>query len=260
MNAAAEPVLLARRDAVAVLTLNAPDRRNALTGPLREALHDRLASAMADETVRAIVMTGAAGTFCAGGDVAAMEPGAALQGRARVERLQRIVRLLVGGPKVVIAAVEGHAAGAGLGLAAACDVVVAAHSARFTSAFGRIGLMPDMGALWTLPWRIGLGATRRLVFCGETLDGTEAARIGLADFTCDPGAALETALDRARAIAAGPSAAFALAKTMLARHPVALDAFLPSEADGQGLLFASEDFAEGRTAFLEKRTPVFKGR
>lgn len=254
------PVLTSDHGAVRLITLNAPERRNALSGPLREALHDALAAAMADEAVRAILLTGAGGTFCAGGDIAAMEPGAALAGRARVERLQRVARLIIGGPKVVIAAVEGHAAGAGLGLAAACDIVVTADSAKFTSAFGRIGLMPDMGALWTLPWRIGLGATRRLVFCGETLEGSEAVRIGLADHACPAGAALETALAQATAIANGPSAAFAMAKAMLARHPVALDAFLRSEAEGQGLLFATEDFAEGRTAFFEKRAPDFRGR
>ncbi|OYW61203.1 MAG: hypothetical protein B7Z30_02615 [Rhizobiales bacterium 12-68-15] len=259
MNAVPEPVLVSQRGSVRILTLNAPERRNALSGPLREALHDHLAAAMADGSVRAVLITGAGGTFCAGGDIAAMEPGAAMAGRARVERLQRITRLLVAGPKPVIAAVEGHAAGAGLGLAAACDVVVAARTATFTSAFGRIGLMPDMGALWTLPWRIGLGATRRLVFCGESLDGLEAVRIGLADYACEAGCALEAALAGATAMAEGPTAAFGMAKAMLARHPVALDAFLKSEADGQGLLFATQDFAEGRSAFLEKRPPVFTG-
>lgn len=254
------PVLATDHGAVRLLTLNAPERRNALSGALREALHDALASAMADEAVRAIVITGAGGTFCAGGDIAAMEPGAAMAGRARVERLQRLARLIIGGPKVVLAAVEGHAAGAGLGLAAACDIVVTAESAKFTSAFGRLGLMPDMGALWTLPWRIGLGPTRRLVFCGETLDGAEAVRLGLADYACPAGAALDVALARAGTIAEGPSAAFSMAKGMLARHPVALDTFLRSEAEGQGLLFATEDFAEGRTAFLEKRSPAFRGR
>lgn len=259
MNAVPEPVLVSQRGSVRILTLNAPERRNALSGPLREALHDHLAAAMADGSVRAVLITGAGGTFCAGGDIAAMEPGAAMAGRGRVERLQRITRLLVAGPKPVIAAVEGHAAGAGLGLAAACDVVVAARTATFTSAFGRIGLMPDMGALWTLPWRIGLGATRRLVFCGESLDGLEAVRIGLADYACEAGSALEAALARATAMAEGPTAAFGMAKAMLARHPMALDAFLKSEADGQGLLFATPDFAEGRSAFLEKRPPVFTG-
>ena len=247
----------ARHGAVCLLTLNAPARRNALTGPLREALHDRLAAAMAAPEVRAIVLTGAGGTFCAGGDIAAMAPGAGLEGRARVERLQRIAHLLIGGPKPVFAAVEGHAAGAGLGLAAACDVVVTASDAQFTSAFARVGLMPDMAALWTLPWRIGLGATRRLVLCGETLSGSEAVRIGLAEYETPPGGALAAALARATAVAAGPAQAFSLAKAMMARHPLALDAFLRSEADGQGLLFTSADFAEGRAAFLEKRPPAF---
>lgn len=253
------PVLAEQIDGVRLLTLNAPARRNAFSPEVREALHDRLAEAMGDAQARAIVITGAGGTFCAGGDIAAMVPGAGMEGRARVAGLQRIAQLLVGGPKVVLAAVEGHAAGAGLGLAAASDIVVAAEDAQFVSAFGRIGLMPDMGALWTLPWRIGLGATRRLVLSGETLSGREAARIGLADISCPPGAALETAMEKARAIAQGPTLAFGMAKSMLARHPASFDAFLKAEADGQGLLFTTDDFAEGRAAFLAKRRPDFRG-
>ena len=254
------PVRAEKRGAVLLLTLDAPERRNALFPAMRESLHDHLAEGMADEAVRAIVITGAGGAFCAGGDIKAMVPGAGMVGRDRVERLQRIGRLIIGGPKVVLAAVEGPAAGAGLGLAAACDIVVAAENAQFVSAFGRIGLMPDLAALWTLPWRMGLGPTRRLALLGETLSGTEAARLGLADLTCPEGEALNVALERAAAIAAGPTRAFGLAKSMLARHPASLDAFLKAEADGQGLLFTTEDFAEGRSAFLEKRRPSFQGR
>lgn len=260
MTDVSSPVLAEQRGAVRLVTLNAPERRNALFHEMREALHDALADAMAAPEVRAIVLTGAGGAFCAGGDVKAMTPGAGIEGRDRVERLQRIARLVIGGPKVVIAAVEGPAAGAGLGLAAACDIVVAAESAVFVSAFGRIGLMPDLGALWTLPWRMGLGPTRRLAFLGETLGAAEAALLGLADLTCPAGEALKVALERAEAVAAGPTRAFGLAKAMLARHPSALDTFLRDEADGQGLLFTTEDFAEGRSAFLEKRPPAFKGR
>lgn len=254
-----EAVLVEDRGAVRLLTLNQPERRNALSPAVREALHDALAPAMADPKVRAIVLTGAGGTFCAGGDLSAMTPGAGLAGRDRVERLQRIGRLLLGGPKVVIAAVEGHAVGAGLALAAACDLVVTASDARFTSAFDKVGLMPDLGALWTLPWRVGMGATRRMVFVGESVTGEEARAMGLADVVSPPGGALDAALERAAAIAAGPSRAFALAKSMLAMHPCGLDPFLRAEADAQGLLFTSEDFAEGRAAFLEKRKASFSG-
>jgi enoyl-CoA hydratase/carnithine racemase len=254
------PVLVERRGAVCLLTLNRPKTRNALSLPMREALHDRLAEAMAEEAVRAIVIVGAENSFCAGGDLRSMEGVTPPAARTRLRRAHRLVRLIGRGDTPVIAAVAGDAAGAGLSLAAACDLVVSAEDARYSAAFGRVGLMPDLGALWTVPARIGTGAARRLLLLGEPFDGPEALRTGLADKLVPPGEALDAALAAADRLAAGAPLAVAAVKEMLARAPQALDALLDGEAEAQAVLFASEDFAEGRQAFLEKRKPRFTGR
>ena len=248
-----------RTGAVATLTLNNPARRNALSLPLREALHDRLEAAMADPAVRAVVLTGAQGVFCSGGDITGMDGLTPLGGRARLQRLHRLVRLLMTGEKPVIAAVEGYAVGAGLSLAAACDLVVSAEDALWSCAFNRIGLMPDMGAAYSLPARMGLGRARRIMLTSERFPTVQAEAWGLVEEVVPAG----TALDRARALAAEIAerapGAVALTKAALARMPMTLDAALAAEADAQALLFSTADFAEGRAAFLEKRPARFEG-
>ena len=259
-SAPAQSLLSERRGAICLLTFNEPQRRNALSLSLRELLHDQLAAAMEDPEVRAIVITGADQTFCAGGDLRSMEGVTPPAARDRLRRAHRLVRLIVRGNKPVIAAVEGDAAGAGLALAAVCDLVVAAENARFTAAFDRVGLMPDLGALWSVPARVGTSATRRLLLLGETFDGTAAAACGLADRVAGPGDALNEALAIAERLAKGAPLAIASVKALLARAPQTLDALLDSEAEAQAVLFGSEDFVEGRNAFLEKRKPRFSGR
>ncbi|QPC43091.1 enoyl-CoA hydratase/isomerase family protein [Kaustia mangrovi] len=253
-------ILVERYGAVAVLTLNEPAKRNALSLRLREALHDELEAVLADPSVRVIVLTGAEGCFCAGGDLSSMGDLDGPGGRARLKRAHRLVRQLVRGEKPVIAAVEGYAVGAGLSLAAACDLVITARDAHYAGGFAKVGLMPDLGALWTVPARAGTGATRRIFFLGETLDGEEAERVGLADQVVEPGHALEEALRAADRLVAAAPLAIAMAKATLARAPQGLDALLDGEADGQAVLFTTEDFHEGVTAFLEKRKATFSGR
>lgn len=250
----------ARDGAVLTLTLANPGRRNALSLPLREVLHDRLEAAMADPEVRAVVLTGAEGVFCSGGDIGGMEGLTPLGGRARLQRLHRLVRLLMTGEKPVIAAVEGYAIGAGLSLAAACDLVVSAEDAVWSCAFNRIGLMPDMGAAVSLPARMGLGRARRIMLTSERFTARQAEAWGLAEEVVPPGAALVRAQGLAAEIAERAPGAVAMTKAWLSRLPLPLDAALAAEADAQALLFATADFAEGRAAFLEKRPPRFEGR
>jgi len=241
---------------VLILTIDYPQRKNAIAPAVRAALEDAIERAHADKAVRAIVITGAAGTFCAGGDISSMDVGDALAGRERMRRTHRLVRLMAKGAKPLVAAVEGWAAGAGMAVACACDTVVAAEDARFVAGFHKIGLMSDMGLPYFLPRRVGVGRARRILFYHEVTSATEGERIGLVDFVAPPGKALEVALEKARFLAAEAAGPIELTKKILAEG---LDEALADEQTFQGLLFTTADFREGRAAFLEKRKPKFGG-
>jgi enoyl-CoA hydratase/carnithine racemase len=247
-------------DGVAVITLDNPARRNAIDLGLREALYDAVAAAMEDDAVRVLILTGKDGVFSSGGDISSMAGVTGVGARQRLARIHRVVRLLISGEKPVIAAVEGYAIGAGLSLAAACDIVVTAHDAKWACSFNKIGLMPDAGAGWTLPLRIGLGRARLVMMTGDTFDGRQAAEMGLAEIVCEPGQAMAQARALAEKLKSAGPLALGMTKAMLARMPQTLDEALKAEADAQAILFTSEDSQEGRTAFLEKRKPRFTGR
>lgn len=266
MNASADSsndegqVRVSRDAQVTVLTLDRPARRNALSPQFRDRLSEALAAAMDDAQCRVVVITGAGGHFCAGGDIVSFEGMKAPSGRTRMQRAHRMVRLVMRGEKPVIAAVEGHAAGAGLCLAAACDLVVASTSARFSCTFNRIGLFPDLGGMWSIPQRMGLGRARLLMLTGRMLDAQQAAEQGLVEQLCENGQALSTAVALAHEIARASPLTNGLVKSVLARGPMPLEDLLSAETDAQGVLYGSEDFDEGRRAFLEKRAPNFQGR
>lgn len=240
--------------ATAVLTLDYPARRNALAMPMRVALIDAMERIEADPAVRAVVLTGASGTFSAGGDISGMAVTGFAQGRERFRTTHRMVRLLIKSSKPVIAAVEGYAVGAGLSVALCCDTVVAAADAQFAAGFGRIGLVADLGLLHTLPLRVGHGRARQILLYGERTGAEEALRIGLVDHVVPPGTALEAALARARLFHAMALLPVAMTKQHLA---AGLDAALEWERDTQSALFLTPDHAEGKAAFMEKRPPRF---
>lgn len=260
MSEGADVVLRHAEGPVTVLTLNYPERRNALSIPLRRALVEGFRAAFADEACRAIVLTGGGSHFCAGGDITSMGDVSGLAGRARLAVVHDLVRMMIGGEKPVIAAVEGHAAGAGMSIAAACDIVVASESAKFTCSFNRLGLMPDLGATWVLPMRMGLGRAKFAMMTGRTLDAAAAERWGLAELVVPAGEALAAAVALGRELAAKSPLSNGFAKSLAGRMPRDLEEMLRAEADAQALLFTSDDLQEGRTAFLEKREPVFAGR
>ena len=249
-----------RDGAVTVLTLAYPARRNALSMPLREALETQLQQAMADPDCRVLVLTGEGGHFCSGGDISSFGGVTPASGRVRMQRVHRIVRHLVRGEKPVVAAVEGHAAGAGLCIAAACDVVVASRDAKLSCTFNKIGLFPDLGGAWSLPMRMGLGRAKLLMMTGRVMDAASALQQGLVDQLAEPGQALADAVAVAQEMAAVSPLSNGLLKSVLARGPMPLEALLDAEIDAQAVLYGSEDFHEGREAFLAKRKPVFKGR
>jgi len=245
---------------VRLFFMNEPDHRNALSMRLREGLETALNMAVEDSAVRAIVLAGTGPVFCAGGDISTMKNLDGVSGRPRLQRVHRIFRQLYNGPKPVIAAVEGAAIGAGLSLATACDIIVAGAASRFGAPFNRIGVMADLGLLFTLPARIGLGRTKLLTLTGRIIDTATAEHWGLVDEVVPAGEAVRHALTLAEAIGNGAPLAHAMTKQMLARLPLTSDNFLAAEADAQSLLFTTDDFAEGRDAFLEKRDPCFTGR
>ncbi|CAN7476717.1 enoyl-CoA hydratase/isomerase family protein [Variovorax sp. LjRoot290] len=253
-------VPLAREGAVAVLTLNFPARRNAYCLQMRTQLRERLEAAMADAEVRAIVLTGAGGHFCAGGDISEMEARTLLENRERWQLVSALIRLIALGPKPVVAAVEGSAMGAGLSIASLADHVVAARDAKFGAAFVKVGLMPDMGALWSLQHRVGRAKAREILGLARVFDGAEAHRIGLANELAESGGALPQALAVAHEYAALPPVANALLKNALAQGVDSLDAAIRSEVEFQAAAMASADHAEAVRAFLEKRAPRFEGR
>jgi len=257
MNDEEPPVLVEDRDAVRVITLNRPRLRNAIDLPLRYALAEAMEEADADPAVRAIVLTGAGGSFCSGGDISTMRRAPRHETTARAHAAQRVVRAIWHTPKPVIAAVEGPAYGAGAALALACDRVVAASDATFATTFTAVGLAGDMGIFASLPARVGAPRARQMLMLGTRLTATEGEPIGLVDRIVPPGDALTAALEDAGRLAAGPPLALGVIKQMLSgepRHPLAV---LDREIRNQTVLWDSDDFAEGVAAFQEKRRPTF---
>lgn len=247
-----------REGGVVTLTLTNTARRNAFATPMRLALRDAMARLQAEDSVRAIILTGEGAHFCAGGDVSDMRRREIGEGRERLRPVHELVRLMAFGSKPIIAAVEGWAAGAGLSLALLCDTVIAAETARFKAGFGEVGLIADTGLLHTLPTRVGPGPAKQILFYGEALSCAEAKVLGLVDLVVPGGTALEAARRRAALLATRAPLPIALTKSVVGTD--GLEAVLARETDLQALLYRSSDHREGQAAFLEKRAPVFHGR
>jgi 2-(1,2-epoxy-1,2-dihydrophenyl)acetyl-CoA isomerase len=253
---------------VAVLTLNRPERLNALTRDMMQALLARLSACAVDDAIGCVVVTGAGGSFCAGGDVRAQARVAAEGTADTPERRTDLLRvsmeasrLLHEMPKPTIALLNGVAAGAGMSLALACDLRIAGRSARMTTAFAKVGLSGDYGGTWFLTQLVGMARARELYFLSDVLDAARIEALGLANrVVADEELAAET-MALAERLANGPSVALRYMKRNL---NVALSgdlaAGLDSEAYGMLRCRASEDHKEAAQAFVEKRAPVFRGR
>ncbi|MFN4089363.1 MAG: enoyl-CoA hydratase [Alphaproteobacteria bacterium] len=261
-----EDVLLQSLDrGLLTLTMNRPESRNALTMPMLEQMLDALRRAEADPAIRAVVLTGTGKAFCSGGDVKAMATGseraATFEGRVRSLRLRmEVSRLLHQMPKPTIAAIRGATAGAGLSLALACDLRIATPGAKFTTAFGKVGLSGDFGGTYFLPKIVGGAKARELYMLSPVLDGEEALRIGLVTrLVADEAFEAEvTAL--ARGLADGPTVALGYIKENLnlAEHADLATVF-DAEAIRHTRCGRTDDHMEAARAFVEKRAPVFKG-
>jgi len=249
-------------DAVATLTLDRADSLNSLTIPLKEELLSTFRRLARDPDVRSIVLTGAGRAFCAGQDLRErLEPDAVPLATELRERYNPLILAMRTIEKPIVGAINGVAAGAGASLAFACDIRLAAESASFLLAFGRIGLVPDSGATWLLPRLVGPAKAAELAFTGEALSAVDAERLGLVARVVPPESLLDEAQALAARLAAGAPRAFALTKRALNRSwDATLEESLDYEAWLQGIAGATDDHREGLVAFVEKRPPRFSGK
>jgi len=258
-------VLLAdRSEGVATLTLNRPESMNALSVELKEALAAELDAVARDAAVRAVVLTGTGRGFCVGQDlrehISLLEAGDPAPLDTVVRHYNPIVTLLAEMPKPVIAAVNGMAAGAGAGLAFACDLRFAAKSAGFLIAFANVGLTLDSGVSWTLPRLVGAARATALALLAEPIDAQAALEMGLVNAVVEPDRVLAAAQELAVRLAAGPTAAYAAIKQSIAFAATAtLTDALAKEAELQSAMGATEDHRHATAAFVAKQTPVFHG-
>ena len=255
-------VLTERRGAVAVLTLNNPEQYNALSGTLLAELNAALKAAVAEDAVRAIVLTGAGKGFCSGAQLGGntFDAGAGVAALLRDEVSPLIERIRSSGKPVVVA-VNGPAAGAGVGIALAGDIVVAAQSARFVLSFVRLGAALDAGTSLFLQRSIGSARARALALLGEPVTAEQAERWGLIWKVVEDGAVLDEALAIARKLAEGPPISIGLIKAQIeSAWDAPLARVLDDEATAQARAFVTEDLREGAAAFIEKRAPRFAGR
>ncbi|WP_181774254.1 enoyl-CoA hydratase-related protein [Amycolatopsis pittospori] len=258
-------LLTADADGVRTFTLNRPQAYNSLTVELKELLLAGLREAAADDSVRAVVLTGSGKAFCAGQDlkehVGLLQAGDPAPLHTVKEHYNPIVETIVGMPKPVIAAVNGPAAGAGAAFAYASDLRIAATSANFLMAFANVGLGPDSGASWTLQRLIGLGRAAELMLLARTVDSAEALTLGLVGEVVPDEELAGRAQEIAAKLAAGPTVAYAKIKNVLsvAAESSLTDA-LAAEDAAQAALGATADHTEAVEAFVGKRRPNFQGK
>jgi 2-(1,2-epoxy-1,2-dihydrophenyl)acetyl-CoA isomerase len=256
-----ETILFERDQGIARLTLNRPDRLNSFTVQMHEEVSDALANL---DGARCLILTGAGRGFCAGQDLndRAVAPGQKVDLGESVElRYNPLIRRLTSLPMPVIARVNGVAAGAGANIALACDIVIAANSAKFIQSFAAIGLIPDSGGTWVLPRLVGQARALGLALTGEPLPAETAAEWGLIWKAVDDDR-LDAEVDAlAQRFAAGPPRGLAAIKRMIRESwSQTLDQELERQRDAMRELGTSDDYREGVAAFMEKRKPVFTGK
>ena len=258
-----DSVLVERRDAVTVLTINRPEVRNAVDADTMDSLRAALL-ACAGDGMRCVVLTGAGGSFCSGADLKwAVASGYTPDESYGIltDHYAPTLKVIRACPMPVIAAVDGYAAGIGCDMALACDLRLVSERGKFAELFIRIGLIPDGGGTYLLPRLVGMGRALEMIFTGADVDAQEAVRIGLANRVLPTDAFMDTVMSFAGQISRqSPNALRRAKQALLASLDSSYDEALAREAEHQRAIFQSEDGMEGFLAFVEKRPPVWKGR
>lgn len=248
---------------IATLTLNRPDKRNAMSDAMRAEFIDALERVTADKAIRALVLTGAGKGFCAGGDVAGMEKRmnapageVGFNGWHRQQRVHHTQMLLHTMPKPVIAAVNGAASGLGADTALACDFVIASEWASFTWSYIHRGIVPDGGGMYFLPRRVGLSIAKQLIFTGRKVDADEALALGIVDRKTTADRLLADAQAWARELSQGSATALALSKTILNQtFELPAQQVFAQGSQAQGICYTSTEHRDSVMAFLNKAAP-----
>ncbi|TMG33641.1 MAG: 2-(1,2-epoxy-1,2-dihydrophenyl)acetyl-CoA isomerase [Chloroflexi bacterium] len=259
-----DTILSSRDGAVLTLTINRPDALNALNPPTMQALRAGIEAAGRDSAIGAVILTGAGRAFCAGADLkdvsARLDAGDTDVGRDLRENYVPLTRAIRSCPKLVIAALNGIAAGAGLSLALACDLRIAAAGAQLIVAFVRVGLVPDAGSLFFLTRMLGLSKATELALTGDPLPVEEARQLGLIAAVVPGDQLMTTVMERARRLADGPRQTHTLIKRGMERAmDLDLDQVMELESHLQTLAARTPDTQEAIRAFIEKRKPSFRG-
>lgn len=258
-----ESLLWQVEDHVATITLNRPEKKNAMSFVMFQEIKDVFLRAGGDDEVRCVVVTGAGGAFCSGADLTdpANMSNSTFEFKERMRFIDSIVRAFVHCPKPTIAKVTGVAAGAGCNLALGCDLIVATHEASFAELFVKRGLVVDFGGTWALSRLLPLNKAKEIALLGETVSAAEAERLGILNRLCDAGEVDAVVKDLSSRLTALPPRTVTLIKENLNRAGErSLEDSLDAESFAQSLVFTSEDTREAILAWVEKREPRFTGR
>ena len=258
-----ETLIWERDGQVVTITMNRPDKKNAMSWVMFEEIGRAFESAATDDDIRCVVITGAGAAFCSGADLTdpANLVSSPFELKDRMHRIHRIARAVMTCPKPTVARVAGIAAGAGCNLALACDLVVASRNAAFAELFVKRGLVVDFGGSWALTRALPLHRAKELALLGETISAEDADALGLLNRLCQPDEIDAVVKDLSSGLAALPPRTISLIKENLNRAPErSIDETLDAESVAQALCFASEDTREAVTSWVEKREPRFTGR